>query len=137
MNNAVLKEANLYHHWLGIDQEIAQKIAQVQQIDPWERSETDWQALEIYKAAVSRVTTHPGITVDSEIVNGQPVIAGTRVPVELVLGELAAGRTPAEILDSYPSLPPGAINTAIDYVESLPQEHPLTQLLRQYSADCR
>ncbi len=136
MTQTLLEEVNLYHHWLGMDQEMARKIAQVQQIDPWERSEKDWQALEIYKAAVSRVTTHPGITVNPEIVSGQPVITGTRVPVELVLGELAAGRTPVEILDSYPSLPPDAINTAIDYVESLPQEHPLAQLLRQYSADC-
>lgn len=33
----------------------------------------------------------PGIVVDSEIVHGKPVIAGTRIPVSLVLGQLAGG----------------------------------------------
>ena len=30
----------------------------------------------------------PGITVDPQVVHGRPVVAGTRVPVEAVLGEL-------------------------------------------------
>jgi uncharacterized protein (DUF433 family) len=33
----------------------------------------------------------PGVTVDQQIAHGRPVIAGTRVPVESVLGELAGG----------------------------------------------
>ena len=33
----------------------------------------------------------PGITVDPSIVHGRPVIAGTRVPAEVVVGELAGG----------------------------------------------
>lgn len=32
-----------------------------------------------------------GITVDPQVVHGRPVIAGTRVPVEVVTGELADG----------------------------------------------
>jgi uncharacterized protein (DUF433 family) len=31
----------------------------------------------------------PGIVVDPEVVHGKPVIAGTRIPVALVLGQLA------------------------------------------------
>lgn len=34
---------------------------------------------------------YPGIEVDPEIVYGKPVIAGTRIPVALVLGQLAGG----------------------------------------------
>lgn len=34
---------------------------------------------------------YPGIVVDPEIVYGKPVIAGTRIPVALVLGQLAGG----------------------------------------------
>jgi uncharacterized protein (DUF433 family) len=34
---------------------------------------------------------YPGVVVDPEIVHGKPVIAGTRIPVALVLGQLAAG----------------------------------------------
>lgn len=34
---------------------------------------------------------YPGIVVDPAIVHGKPVIAGTRIPVALVLGQLAGG----------------------------------------------
>src|SRR5689334_10589809 len=43
----------------------------------------------------------PGITVAPSIVHGRPVIAGTRVPVEVVLGELAGGSSFDEIRDDY------------------------------------
>jgi uncharacterized protein (DUF433 family) len=34
---------------------------------------------------------YPGVVVDPEVVHGKPVLAGTRIPVTLVLGQLAAG----------------------------------------------
>src|SRR5258707_15892153 len=34
---------------------------------------------------------YPGIVVDPQVVHGKPVLAGTRIPVALVLGQLAAG----------------------------------------------
>jgi uncharacterized protein (DUF433 family) len=34
---------------------------------------------------------YPGVVVDPEVVHGKPVLAGTRIPVALVLGQLAAG----------------------------------------------
>ena len=80
---------------------------------------------------MSRVMSKLGVVSDPEILGGEPVVAGTRVPVELILSELAYGRTSAAILHSYPSLPPDAINTAIIYAQSLPEEHPLPQLLSQ------
>lgn len=43
----------------------------------------------------------PGVTADSEVAFGKPVIAGTRVPVALVLGQLAEGIPEAEILAEY------------------------------------
>jgi len=43
----------------------------------------------------------PGITVDPSIVHGRPVIAGTRVPAEVVVGELAGGSSFDEIRDDY------------------------------------
>jgi uncharacterized protein (DUF433 family) len=43
----------------------------------------------------------PGIVVDPEIVHGKPVIAGTRIPVALVLGQLAAGITYDELQREY------------------------------------
>jgi uncharacterized protein (DUF433 family) len=43
----------------------------------------------------------PGITVDPQVVHGRPVLAGTRVPVEVVLGELAGGSTFEEVMGDY------------------------------------
>ncbi len=34
---------------------------------------------------------YPGVVVDPQVVHGKPVLAGTRIPVALVLGQLAAG----------------------------------------------
>ncbi len=38
------------------------------------------------------------------IMMGKPVIAGTRIPVELILEKFAAGETIEELLESYPRL---------------------------------
>jgi uncharacterized protein (DUF433 family) len=43
----------------------------------------------------------PGIAVNPQIMGGTPVIAGTRVPVEVVLGHLAAGDSAAAIMVEY------------------------------------
>jgi uncharacterized protein (DUF433 family) len=43
----------------------------------------------------------PGITVDEEVRFGRPVIKGTRVPVDLVLGKLAGGMTYEEVMAEY------------------------------------
>jgi uncharacterized protein (DUF433 family) len=43
----------------------------------------------------------PGITIDPDIRGGKPVISGTRVPVDLVLGKLACGATYREIKKEY------------------------------------
>jgi uncharacterized protein (DUF433 family) len=43
----------------------------------------------------------PGVTVDPQVAHGRPVIAGTRVPVETVLGELAGGSSFEEVMDDY------------------------------------
>lgn len=44
------------------------------------------------------------ITVNPEVMVGKPVIRGTRLTVELVLGLLAHGITMEEILEEYPDL---------------------------------
>ena len=43
----------------------------------------------------------PGITVDEQVRFGKPVIKGTRVPVDLVLGKLAGGMTYEEVMAEY------------------------------------
>jgi uncharacterized protein (DUF433 family) len=39
-----------------------------------------------------------------KIMMGKPVIAGTRITVELILQKLAAGETTEQILDAHPRL---------------------------------
>lgn len=43
----------------------------------------------------------PGIVIDPKIKFGKPVIKGTRMPVELVLAELANGMTREELKEEY------------------------------------
>lgn len=44
------------------------------------------------------------MNIDPEILGGEPCFNGTRVPLETVTDNLAAGHSVQEILDSYPSL---------------------------------
>lgn len=43
----------------------------------------------------------PGITVYPQVMHGRPVLAGTRVPVEVVVGELEGGSSFEEIMADY------------------------------------
>ncbi len=43
----------------------------------------------------------PGITVDEGVRFGKPVIKGTRVTVDLILGKLAGGMTYEEVMAEY------------------------------------
>ena len=49
------------------------------------------------------------------IMMGKPVIAGTRITVELVLEKLAAGETVEQILDAHPRLTREAIQAALAF----------------------
>ena len=43
----------------------------------------------------------PGITADPDIALGKPVIAGTRIPAALILGQLAGGASIDEVCAEY------------------------------------
>lgn len=43
----------------------------------------------------------PRIVVDPDVRFGKPVIQGTRVPVEIILGKLAGGMTAEKVADEY------------------------------------
>jgi uncharacterized protein (DUF433 family) len=55
------------------------------------------------------------ITSDPKIMMGKPVIAGTRITVELILDKLAAGESPDQILSEHPRLTPEAIRAALAF----------------------
>lgn len=49
------------------------------------------------------------------VMGGKPVIAGTRITVELILDKLAAGESVEQILDAHPRLTEEAIRAALAF----------------------
>ena len=64
----------------------------------------------------------PFITADPTIMHGAVCFRGTRVPVSVVLDNLAAGETVASILDESPTLRAEHISAAIGYAADLARE---------------
>lgn len=64
---------------------------------------------------------------DPKILNGKPVIAGTRVSVELIMNFLSAGMSMEEILNEYKELKKSEIIAAIDYAKKLVKKHKSTE----------
>jgi uncharacterized protein (DUF433 family) len=50
---------------------------------------------------MSSSEVYPGIIADPEILGGEAVIKGTRIPVALILGHLASGMSIDEIIYEY------------------------------------
>ena len=69
------------------------------------------------------------ISTDPRVMHGQAVIAGTRVPVSVVLDCLAAGMTAEEITAEYPSVASAGVRAAAAYGAALAREEllPLPQ----------
>jgi uncharacterized protein (DUF433 family) len=61
------------------------------------------------------VPTSPRITSDPKVMMGKPVIAGTRITVELILEKTAAGDSVDEILEDYPHLTRDGVLAALGY----------------------
>jgi uncharacterized protein (DUF433 family) len=55
------------------------------------------------------------ITSDPKVMMGKPVIAGTRITVELILEKLAAGEDFPQIISEHPQLTEAAIREAIAF----------------------
>lgn len=55
------------------------------------------------------------INSDPLVLMGKPVIAGTRITVELILEKLAAGETVEQILEAHPRLTREAIKAALAF----------------------
>lgn len=62
------------------------------------------------------------IITDPNVCHGQACIRGTRVPVSVVLDNLASGLTDAEIISSYPPLTIEDVRAAVAYGAELARE---------------
>ncbi len=62
------------------------------------------------------------ITFDSQIMGGRACIRGMRIPVSVIVGQIAHGATFDEILEGYPDLEKADIQQAVEYAAWLTQE---------------
>ena len=58
---------------------------------------------------LDRIETNPNV------MQGKPVIRGTRIPVELVLRKLSEGASEQELRESYPRLTEDDVHAALAY----------------------
>ncbi|MCB0157737.1 MAG: DUF433 domain-containing protein [Caldilineaceae bacterium] len=64
---------------------------------------------------MSHVTGFERITLDATVMGGKPCIRGMRVTVGMIVGLLASGHTPEEILGAYPYLEADDIQQALAF----------------------
>ena len=65
------------------------------------------------------------ISVDPAVLHGKACLRGTRVPVAVILANLAEGLSPEEIVESYPTVTVEGIQAALAYASDLAQERVL------------
>jgi uncharacterized protein (DUF433 family) len=62
---------------------------------------------------------HPRITLNPDVLAGKPVIRGTRLSVEFIIGLMADGWAEADILQSYPGVTHEDIIACLAYARDM------------------
>jgi uncharacterized protein (DUF433 family) len=62
---------------------------------------------------------------DPEVLLGKPVVKGTRLSVEFLLGLLAAGWTQEQILENYPTLTSDSLRAVLAFAAEAMQDESL------------
>ena len=62
------------------------------------------------------------ITFDPQIMGGRACIRGMRIPVSVIVGQIANGAAFEEILEGYPDLERADIQAALEYAAWLTKE---------------
>lgn len=57
----------------------------------------------------------PNITSDPKVMLGKPVIAGTRITVEMILDRLASGETIEDLMQAFPHITREGIQAALKF----------------------
>ena len=58
------------------------------------------------------------IEIDPRVCGGKPVIRGTRIPVAVLVAQLAEGQTWKEVIRGYPELSEDDIRAALQYASA-------------------
>ena len=61
------------------------------------------------------------IVSDPGVMMGKPVVAGTRITVELILEKLAAGETVEQVVAAHPRLDEEAVRAALAFAAGAPR----------------
>ncbi len=59
------------------------------------------------------------ITIDPRICNGKPVVSGTRIPVTVVLDQLASSGSIENVIHKYPELSLDQVAAVLQYCHSV------------------
>jgi uncharacterized protein (DUF433 family) len=62
------------------------------------------------------------ITFDPQILGGRACIRGMRIPVSVIVSQIAHGASVQEILDGYPDLEAADVQQAMEYAAWLTQD---------------
>jgi uncharacterized protein (DUF433 family) len=65
------------------------------------------------------MTDHPRIILDPAVLAGKPVVRGTRLSVEFIIGLLAERWTEADIVAAYPGLESEDIQACLAYARDI------------------
>ncbi len=68
------------------------------------------------------------IEINSAVCNGRPVIRGTRITVQTVLGFLSAGDTVEDVIQGYPQLTRDDVLACLAYARCLSESRSVTAL---------
>ena len=66
------------------------------------------------KSTMTAIEVFPGVVSDSQIWSGKPLIKGRRIPVSLIIEQLADGLSAQEVSDAY-GLTEDEVRTALEY----------------------
>ena len=67
---------------------------------------------------------------DPRILVGKPVVKGTRLSVEFILGLFAAGWTEQQVLENHPTLTPEALRAVHQFAAQHPSTPPVSRILQ-------
>jgi len=68
------------------------------------------------------------IEFNPRVCNGRPVIKGTRIPVSVILGQLAEGESWESLLQGYPELTRADVQAVLRFAEASAANSELTEL---------